>query len=469
MKLFSSSNKVLIAVVAALLCGAAQASSDWVSDWFSQSTSTAPGGYSSQQRGYYTAGGFDARFRMTNDHLVSVQPPSIKVGCGGIDLMAGSMSYLNPQYLVQKLEKILQAAPAFAFDLAMQEYCKPCVATLQFLEHTADQLNQMQLNDCQAANGLAKAIVDPSNFASDMQGSVQSEVASVNGLVDTWENFQTTARSSNGASPISAKNTTSGCSSDFNNTFLNGSIVQNSAVLIGLDNYAPLMRGLVGDVVVSFNSSSNNYSFQYLNACPGNDSVSGDDFMNGTVKVEDAGGNCTQPGYQSVIDQMDTNLNGLSTAIASGTKLTAAQTAFINQSPIPLYVVFRDSVQIGNSPQMVTLLDNVLAQAYTAQILSDFYQAIKQVLEKADELNKQTSTSNGGNPNSCNVKFLAPAMERLQTLKEDSLKYRGMAQQAFAKEAQMTVSDLQLTKSLYDQHVQLMNQHANVADKGKGH
>ena len=458
--------KKTIALALCVLAPASHAGGDWVSDWFAQKTTTAPGSYQGQQRGYYTAGSVDARYRMSNDYLISVQPPSVKVGCGGIDLMAGSLSYLNAQYLVQKMENILQAAPAFAFDLAMQEYCKPCVATLQFLEAESNTLNQLQMNDCQAAQGFAKAIVDPSMFSQDMQGQSSAANSIINGTEDNWEKFQADVRSSGtGAPPQPLNNSTSGCSSDFNKVFLNGSIVQNAAKLVGLDSYAPLMRGMVGDVIVSY--VNNAYQIQQLAACPGNDQKSGDDFLSGQVGVEDAAGNCSNGGLTSVVSTVDANLNGIASAIQSGTPLTAAQTSFVNQAPIPLFNILRDATQAGTAPQIISTLEISLAIGYAHRILDDLFAVTGQVLNKAEVLQKVTAggTQSGANPNACDVSFLAPAFDKLKRIQESALHYRELVGQDYAKTTGELIANLQITQGYYQQRVKMLNEQHNSVDR----
>jgi len=440
---------------------------DWVNDWFAQQTTTAPGSYQGQQRGYYTAGGIDARYRLSNDYLVSFQPPSIKVGCGGIDLMAGSMSYLNPQYLVQKLENILQAAPAFAFDLAMQEYCKPCVATLQFLEAESNTLNQLQMNDCQAAQGLAHAIVPSSDVDQQLQGQASASSSIFQGTEDNWEKFQSDLRSSNtGTAPQPLNQSTAGCSSDFNKVFLNGSITENAANLVGLSGYAPLMRGMLGDVVVTY--TNNAYQIRQLEACPGNDQKSGDDFLSGNVGVEDVAGNCTTGGLSSVVTQVDTSLNGIATQIQSGQALTPQQTQFVNQSPIPIFNILRDSTQAGTVSQTISTLEISLSIAYAHRILDDLFAVTGQVLAKAKVLQTITAGGppSGNNPNSCDVAFLAPAYDKLGKMQQSSVHYRELVGQDYTKVVSELLSNLQVTQSYYQQRVKMLNeQHNPVSNK----
>ena len=89
--------------------------SGWVDDWVQQKSSTSPSYYEGSKRGYYTGGSFSARWQNNDDHLFTASLPKLKSGCGGIDMFLGGFSFLNVDYLVQKLQNILSAAPAAAF------------------------------------------------------------------------------------------------------------------------------------------------------------------------------------------------------------------------------------------------------------------------------------------------------------------------------------------------------------------
>lgn len=96
------------------------AAQSWTESWFDNVTYTSPGSFEDQTRGYVTAGGMSGRVDVHNDYLMSVSLPKVKAGCGGIDMFLGGMSFLDPEYLVQKLESILQAAPAVAFQYLLE-------------------------------------------------------------------------------------------------------------------------------------------------------------------------------------------------------------------------------------------------------------------------------------------------------------------------------------------------------------
>ena len=115
----------------------------------------APKSYEGQERGYLVGGSASLRFDNSNDRpLVSFTPPSLKVGCGGIDLVMGGFSYLNFEYLVQKLQGILSAAPAFAFQIALKTLCESCADIVSSLENITDMINALNVDSCKASKAI---------------------------------------------------------------------------------------------------------------------------------------------------------------------------------------------------------------------------------------------------------------------------------------------------------------------------
>ena len=101
--------RALIALIFATMVSTTPAhAQSWAESWFDNVTYTSPGSFQDQTRGYVTAGGMSGRVDVHNDYLMSVSLPKVRAGCGGIDMFLGGMSFLDPDYLVQKLESILQ-------------------------------------------------------------------------------------------------------------------------------------------------------------------------------------------------------------------------------------------------------------------------------------------------------------------------------------------------------------------------
>lgn len=146
---------IVIAVMITTIAIPTQANmGNYLNDLMSQMKGLQPKAYEGQSRGYFVGGSASVRWGFENEPLVSFTPPSLKVGCSGIDIVMGGFSYLNFEYLVQKLQAILSAAPAFAFKIALKTLCEACDNVLTSLENIANAINQLNVDSCQAAKAV---------------------------------------------------------------------------------------------------------------------------------------------------------------------------------------------------------------------------------------------------------------------------------------------------------------------------
>lgn len=137
------------------------ADANWFSDQYS-TAHTSPSHFETQQRGYFSGGSLSVRQPAgKKESFISVQPPKFSAGCGGIDAFWGGMSYLNPEFLVESFQKILQNAPALAFKMGLKVLCEQCDDAMTSLEKLAKQINSLGLDDCQASQALV-------NFGGDL-------------------------------------------------------------------------------------------------------------------------------------------------------------------------------------------------------------------------------------------------------------------------------------------------------------
>jgi conjugative transfer pilus assembly protein TraH len=434
----------------------------WVNDWFDSYTSTGSGSYEGQQRGYYTMGSFQGRWRMSNDYLVSVSPPRIKTGCGGIDIFGGAFSYLDPEFLVEKFERMIQAAPAFAFDLALQELCKPCVTAMQAFEDITDQLNSIQVNDCALAKKTVAYVannIDPD--IGDQEG-LKQEVAAWKSVGDNmrknWHAFQTATRANNNQAPDDIKTDLQGCSAVYRDIFANGSVVANMSARFGLDEYADLIRGMIGDVVVT--PTATDYSIRPMNACPGNDQFDGADFLAGTVELMNVAGECRASGESRVVDVIETRLRGIADRMRGGTALTADDISFVQNSPIPIYALLRDSVIAGNTEEMLRTVREPLAVSYGHKILDDFLRSSTAVLRKAKEIAVTVSVDPAGAAGRCNTEALKSANDTIQQLSTRAEDYRNRLHQNYTKKTAEMLAQLQASREFLELRRQTLNRAA---------
>lgn len=151
-----------------------------------------PGYYKSQTRGLYSIGGAKAKFNnMGTLSPFHIEAPHFGMGCGGIDATFGGFSYLNVDYLVQKLKAVSSAAPAFAFQMALGVLCEDCKTTLNWLENISNQINNLNMDTCKASTRINK-------FASDkIMGAIDSNMNSgqSNNFIQATENAKSNQNS----------------------------------------------------------------------------------------------------------------------------------------------------------------------------------------------------------------------------------------------------------------------------------
>jgi hypothetical protein len=112
------------------------------------------------ERGYVGFGSLSIREPVGNLNIkpFAFTPPFIKKGCGAIDIGWGGFNFLGFEYLVQKLQQILQAAPAFAFQLALEVFVPQVSQVLSKISAIADMINNINFDACKASSNLVHAI-----------------------------------------------------------------------------------------------------------------------------------------------------------------------------------------------------------------------------------------------------------------------------------------------------------------------
>ena len=115
---------------------------------------STPQAYKGQQAGYYTGGSLFTRFKSRNVPVMNMQLPSLRAGCGGIDLYMGGFSYVNSDQMIALLRNIMSNATGYAFQLAL-EHTYPVIGNIaQKMQWLAQNVNQTNLNSCQMAESL---------------------------------------------------------------------------------------------------------------------------------------------------------------------------------------------------------------------------------------------------------------------------------------------------------------------------
>ncbi|MDC0660634.1 conjugal transfer protein TraH [Leisingera sp. SS27] len=156
---------LLSLLTAASLCAAGPAAADVGDDLkqFWERTGggvnvTKPTAYKGQQAGYATLGSLYLRTRPRNSQLAAIQLPSVRAGCGGIDIFGGAFSFITEEELIALMEAIMQNAAGFAFELALESLSPAVQEIVAKLRDLIQQVNAGNINSCEAGQLLTASL-----------------------------------------------------------------------------------------------------------------------------------------------------------------------------------------------------------------------------------------------------------------------------------------------------------------------
>lgn len=430
--------KKLITVATGLfLLFSTTAHSEWVDDWLNQRTISGPDYFHGQERGFYQGGSFSARWSNTNDYPITVEAPRIKAGCGGIDVFLGGMSFMNADYLVDKLQGILTGAAAVAFDLSLKTLCEQCANSVKNFEAMADKLNSMQIDECAAANTMVGVVMDENGFhssevAREKLGTAIKENKIVQGISEMWDIATKEDQTNNNVpQPADVTRINSGCNADITSTFLSGgSLLENLGSKMGIPaGHTDLIRGLVGDVVLEGPASA--YRVSYVGPCPQNnpDDIRG--ISEGGLYSKDSDGSCSQitDTNADLVQYVTDTLDSIATKVETRAVLTTDERDFLATTPLAPLPIIKTAVAGDMRDPVIGNLADLTAKAYSLQMLSDLYNRADGIARKAKEmLEKEAGAASGQPYENCNPAVFAGhidtdlgiMLDRINHLKETS-------------------------------------------------
>jgi len=361
------------------------------------SVTEEPGYYESQTRGLYSLGSSKVRFNNQGSFSpLNVESPRFGVGCGGIDATFGGFSYLNADYLVEKLKAISAAAPAFAFQMALGVLCEDCKTTLNWLENIANQINNFNMDTCKASKRIGEFAADKLMTAIDgnmNSGQSNNFIAASEGAKSnqesTWGDYANTMAYYMGSDTAADKS--------IKQATLQGSLIEeaienSSGVdisILGKDAqggnlFTSLVRSMVGDVVGYKSKVSggggkeagNGDGTPKIKFIPLN-SVNFQAFLNGGsidyVYVKTQNGNKGKPtvtasttNFTGIKTIYKTRLESILTSMKSRQVISSENRKFINSMPIPIAKYLNTSVlaAIDDIESLVEYLAIVQTKAF---------------------------------------------------------------------------------------------------------
>ena len=119
---------------------------------------SGPTAFDGQSAGYYSGGSLWTRFPNKTINPVNIQLPKASGGCGGIDLFGGSFSFINSDEIVATLKATANNAIGFAFQLAIDSISAQIGGVMKDMSHKIQQMNEFNMNSCQAAQAAVGAL-----------------------------------------------------------------------------------------------------------------------------------------------------------------------------------------------------------------------------------------------------------------------------------------------------------------------
>lgn len=122
------------------------------------SNTTNPQAFQSQASGFYGGGSLYARNAVRQYQLVTLDMPDYRAGCAGIDLWAGSLSYISGEKLVNLGKQVMTNGGAYAVDVMLATTVPELKQVRDYLQTTVQKVNQMSVNSCEMAQNLVGGI-----------------------------------------------------------------------------------------------------------------------------------------------------------------------------------------------------------------------------------------------------------------------------------------------------------------------
>jgi len=351
------------------------------------SNTTEPSVLRGQVGNYYNGGSIAARIPNRTLALANITPPALKGGCGGIDLFAGSFSFVSSDQIVALLRNIGSGIVSEAFFLALDTFVPIVSAVIKKVQAMAQWANQQTINSCNIARGVVR-----SGGMNEMWGETKNQLSSfwdlASGGADDPHDAQ---QRSTDAGRVTDNNAAALGNPATRDQVAQGNIVWRALwkASFGTSNdtpYKELLMGMVGTVIIN----GDNVQFREPTDVDFEQLMSGDSADNAMAKVlqcDDASEElrCLSPSVQTVNlgrsfrKITSDRLQSLTDNMRAGIPMSAADVNFIGSASVPVYKVVATAAVMGESNSfMIEYAADILAVDYT-------YRYFKEALRNVDD------------------------------------------------------------------------------------
>lgn len=373
----------------------------WFNSMGGMSNATPPSSYQGQTMNGYSGGGFYERTPTQNYQLANMTPPSLNIGCGGIDLTAGSFSFINRAALTAMFQNI-GTSVSYGFLLAIKSSMPQMASLFQYLQDAASKVNAMNVNTCQLAQGVSSVV---GSAMSDAKANGISHTAGVltNQATDAFSAWSATSANKHAAaSQLAATDPTTASEISPGNV-----VWQALSHTTGLDNNDKLfIMSMTGTVIITdANSDGTGKKANWRYVEPTGTSVR--DFIGyhtaGPTQPTqinlftcDTTTACLNPTVSPTsvtpfITMVETALSTLETNLANRTQQNISDFNLVDVASIPVWKMI--SISNKSTPEMVNQFTELIAVDVAYAYITNILKTATEVLQSHENGTKAADAS----------------------------------------------------------------------------
>lgn len=368
----------------------------WFDSMGGYANTTPPSSYKGQTMNGYSAGGFYARTPVRTYQLAQINPPSLDIGCGGIDLVAGSFSFINKAALISMLQN-LGTSLSYAFLLAIKSSMPDMASLFEYLQDVANKINALNVNACKMAEGIP--FVQGADLSTNMSAMYSKVAGSAsNAYPDSFDSWKQTKTDANAAE--SAKAAAAAGDPTKANYFKPGNVVWKALQNVtGIDDEdRRLIMSITGTIIIKPAGSGGGNSqptWDYIQPT----TISLEDFIGDDPSTASAGvsvfvcdntTDCLNPTVPATnvsitpfINKVSTSIDALRTGITSRGVQNINNFRIVDASSVPVWKLLTTSTA-ANNPQVIDLYKRMIAVDIAYSYFNGLIKMASQSLAKAE-------------------------------------------------------------------------------------
>lgn len=335
-----------------------------------------------QAAGYVTGGSVYLRNQVKQVQLISMQVPSLNVGCGGIDSYLGAFSFINGAELQRFVKQIMSNAAGYAFDLALQTMVPELKQAKDFLQKLASDVNSANMSSCQAAQGIIGGLWPVTQVSNQ---KICQDIAGESNIFADW------AASRQGCTVGGQGDSVTSRASDqmkdqvLKNKNLIWDALGRNHLFDGNNELKELVMSIIGSIV--FNAQG---QVTILTPMVDNRDVITVLMNGGTAKIYgcDTMDLCLGPTVATVnissdaalVSQVRRLMLSIDGKLSSDSPLTDQEKGFINTTSVPVLKYLTNSRSMGMSPTYLVQVADFIAQDMMIQYLQELVKQASQSL-----------------------------------------------------------------------------------------